>query len=77
MRVETLLFLDDVRSIPDIVASMPIHIGTYIARSSKEAIDYMMSMGWPNYMLLDYDLGGDDTAVSNKIGIIALSPKNG
>lgn len=49
------LFLDDVRLSPS---------QNYVpARSSDEAIDIIRILGWPRFMSLDHDLGGDDTAM--------------
>jgi len=49
------LFLDDVR-LPPSQQYIP-------ARSSQEALDIIQILGWPKFMSLDHDLGGDDTTM--------------
>ena len=50
------LFIDDERN--------PIENGWVIARSSKEAIDYIKMVGsFPKEIAFDHDLGGDDTSI--------------
>ena len=34
-----------------------------VCRTSDEAIEAVKTHGWPVYMSLDHDLGGDDTAM--------------
>lgn len=51
------LFLDDERFPPS--DSRPWQI----ARSTAEAMVLIDQMGWPGYVSLDHDLGGDDTAI--------------
>lgn len=52
--VKTKLFIDDER--------FPITDDWAIARSSDEAILYIMVFGIPNEIAFDHDLGGDDTS---------------
>ena len=49
------LYIDDIRT-PDFEVD-------YIARTSREAIDYIVRYGCPNFISFDHDLGGDDTAL--------------
>lgn len=50
------MFIDDLRAPPD---------ATWIvARSSREALDYMSAHGCPAEMSFDHDLGDDDTAMT-------------
>lgn len=48
------LYLDDLRQPPE---------GYVLARSSDEAIALVRELGWPQFMSLDHDLGGDDTTM--------------
>lgn len=49
------LYIDDVRCPPD--------DGFVVLRTSEEALQYVREHGWPNFMSLDHDLGGDDTVM--------------
>lgn len=51
------LWLDDIRIPP------PTLQNALIARNSNEAIDFVKNYGFPNFMWLDHDLGGDDTTM--------------
>jgi hypothetical protein len=50
------LYIDDIRD--------PKGEFDYIARSSNEAIEYLVRYGCPNYISFDHDLGEDDTALN-------------
>jgi hypothetical protein len=50
------LYLDDLREPPGDREWM-------IVRSSKDAINYVVNHGAPEYISFDHDLGGDDTAM--------------
>lgn len=50
------LFIDDERNLNNLT-------GYVVLRSSSEAIDYIRQNGWPSFMSLDHDLGGDDTVM--------------
>lgn len=50
------LYLDDERCPPD--------DGFVVVRSTTEAIAYVKEHGWPTFMSLDHDLGGDDTTMT-------------
>lgn len=52
------LFIDDERE-----ANLKDDDVMVLARTSKEAIDYMVALGCPEYISFDHDLGGDDTAL--------------
>lgn len=47
------LFIDDER--------YPVDVDWLIARSSEEAINYVLSFGLPSEIAFDHDLGGEDT----------------
>lgn len=49
------LFIDDER--------MPPSDDYVVVRSSQDAIDYIKTNGWPNFISFDHDLGGDDTTM--------------
>ena len=49
------LFIDDER--------FPVTNDWVIARTSKEAINYVYDRGMPNEISFDHDLGGDDTSI--------------
>lgn len=49
------LYLDDVRN--------PTDPDFIVARSSEEALELCRSMGFPAFMSLDHDLGGEDTTM--------------
>lgn len=49
------MFVDDER--------YPVTDDWVIARTSDEAIDYIVKYGIPTEMSLDHDLGGDDTVM--------------
>jgi hypothetical protein len=49
------LYLDDVR--------FPPNNQFILARSSAEALDVVKKLGWPTFMSLDHDLGGQDTTM--------------
>lgn len=49
------LFIDDLR--------MPAEDDFVIVRNSKEAMDYVINHGCPDFISFDHDLGGDDTAI--------------
>lgn len=51
--LEWSLFLDDERE--------PKEKGMTVARTSEEAKELIRKKGFPKYMSLDHDLGGDDT----------------
>lgn len=51
------LFIDDERFPPENQG------GWVIARSSGEAIYFIVKYGWPNRISFDHDLGGSDTAM--------------
>jgi len=48
------LYIDDVRPCPP---------NFTLARSSDEAIWQITANGWPSFMSLDHDLGGEDTVM--------------
>lgn len=48
------LFIDDER--------FPTRDDFFIARTSKEAIDFVKQNGIPDFISFDHDLGGDDTS---------------
>ena len=49
------LYIDDIRD--------PKDDYNYIARSTSDAIFIMKTIGCPEYISFDHDLGGDDTAM--------------
>lgn len=49
------MFLDGIR--------VPQETFTVIARSSKEAIEYVKNNSCPNFISFDHDLGGEDTSM--------------
>lgn len=49
------LYLDDVRE--------PEEASYVIARSTEEALGLCKELGFPTFMSLDHDLGGDDTTM--------------
>ena len=50
------LFIDDERNLNNLT-------GYVVLRSSDEAINYIRQNGWPTFMSLDHDLGGEDTVM--------------
>ena len=50
------LFLDDERA-------PPVGSNYVVARSSIEAAEKILVHGWPTFMSLDHDLGGNDTTM--------------
>lgn len=50
-----MLFLDDLRD--------PVNNEFTVCRTSQEAIDLLYSMGVPQVISFDHDLGGDDTSM--------------
>lgn len=49
------LYIDDIRNPPD---------GDWkIVRTSKEAIEFVVENGIPEFISFDHDLGGDDTSM--------------
>ena len=56
------LFIDDLREPP--TPSVEDDFATFfVARSTNQAIEIINEFGWPEFMSLDHDLGGDDTAM--------------
>jgi len=51
------LFLDDERFPPDDGRKW------VVARSSEQALRFIKTFGWPEYVSFDHDLGGEDTAM--------------
>jgi len=49
------LYIDDIRD--------PKGDFDFVARTSKEAIEYMIRYGCPDFISFDHDLGGYDTAL--------------
>lgn len=49
------LFIDDLRESPDVTF--------FVARSTNQAIKIINEFGWPEFMSLDHDLGGEDTTM--------------
>lgn len=49
------LWIDDIRN--------PLDENWIIARTSKEAINYIMRNGLPDIISFDHDLGGEDTSM--------------
>ena len=49
------MFIDDARN--------PVDNTFIVCRTSDEAIEYITQHGWPCFMSLDHDLGGDDTVM--------------
>lgn len=49
------LYIDDVRTPPT--------TDFIVVRSSEEAICFIKQNGWPTFMSLDHDLGGEDTTM--------------
>lgn len=49
------LFLDDIREPP---------VGYHLVRSSKDAVEFVIRNGMPEFISFDHDLGGDDTAMN-------------
>jgi hypothetical protein len=62
MRIDPwVLFLDDERQISDV--QLPADMSVFLARSVAQATAYVEEFGAPNFMSLDHDLGGDETAM--------------
>lgn len=57
------LFLDDLRNPMDAGYKNSTADRFLIARSTREAIEYVREYGMPKAMSLDHDLGGSDTAM--------------
>lgn len=49
------LYIDDERYPPD--------DGFVLLRSTQEALQHVKTHGWPTFMSLDHDLGGEDTTM--------------
>jgi hypothetical protein len=61
------LFVDDERQPADAGWTMD---GVVIARSSSEALDIVQSLGIPDQISFDHDLGGSDTAFKFMVALI-------
>lgn len=60
------LFLDDERTLDMAYgprAESKFAYPVLVARSTDEAKHIVENVGWPTHMLLDHDLGGDDTTM--------------
>ena len=62
-----ILFLDDIRDPARDCACI-------VARSSKEALELVISKGMPSFMSVDHDLGGDDTTMTFLKALYTLHP---
>lgn len=56
------LFLDDLRQPPNPTEENNFN-AFFVARSTEQAIRIIKEFGWPDFMSLDHDLGGDDTVM--------------